>query len=104
MEHGVRNILTAACPMRIRSMARGIVVWLFGALVVCGCGEPPEPVPGVPEPAKHPDGQSGGGVGQSQPAEVVATVGQGGKTVGEVSRLPEPVSYTHLTLPTILLV
>ena len=40
MEHGVRNILTAACTTRIRSMARGIVVWLFGALVVCGCGAP----------------------------------------------------------------
>ena len=69
MEHGVRNILTAACPTRIRSMARGIVVWLFGALVVCGCGESPEPVPGVPESAKRPDGQSGGGVGQSESAD-----------------------------------
>ena len=51
MEHGVRNILTAACPTRMRCMARGIVVWLFGALVVCGCGESPELAPGGPEAA-----------------------------------------------------
>ena len=91
MEHGVRNILTAACPTRIRSMARGIVVWLFGALVVCGCGESPEPVPGVPESAKRPDGQSGGGVGQAESADGPVTVGQRGKTVEKVSRLPEPL-------------
>ena len=39
MEHGARNILTVANSMTNKSTGRFITPWLFGAIVVCGCGD-----------------------------------------------------------------
>ena len=94
MEHGARNILTVANSMTNKSMGRFITPWLFGAIVVCGCGDVPEPAPGLPAAAKRPGGPSGDDASdtkQAQPSRAINLADKGKKVAGEVSRLPEPL-------------